>query len=87
MLIFALIGIGFLAGWLANLILGGGTHPSDWGPVVIAGFIGSFVGGTLISFLFGDGFDIRPSGLIGSTIGAIILLCIHDLWQRRQRKA
>ncbi|HET9291758.1 MAG TPA: GlsB/YeaQ/YmgE family stress response membrane protein, partial [Actinomycetes bacterium] len=38
----------------------------------------SFVGGLLISLLSGDGLALRPSGIIGSIIGAVILLAA---WQ------
>jgi len=75
---------GLAAGWLANLILGGGARPDNWMPLLVAGFVGSLVGGTLVSLIMGDGFNLRFSGLIGSTLGAIIVLCIYDLAQRRK---
>ena len=74
MLIIALVIIGFFAGWLANLVLGGGMFPENWGELVVAGIIGSFVGGLLASLLSGDGLAIRPSGIIGSIVGAIVVL-------------
>ena len=76
MLIFAIIGLGCLAGWLANAILGGGMFPTDWTEVFIAGVAGSFVGGLLVSLLSGDGLAIRPSGIIGSIVGAVIVLVV-----------
>jgi uncharacterized membrane protein YeaQ/YmgE (transglycosylase-associated protein family) len=30
----------------------------------------------LLSLLFGDGFRIRPSGIIGSILGAVIVLAV-----------
>jgi uncharacterized membrane protein YeaQ/YmgE (transglycosylase-associated protein family) len=75
---------GLFAGWLANLILGGGSRPEDWGPLLVAGLVGSFVGGLLISLLAGDGLDLRPSGLIGSIIGAIVVLLIYRTVRERQ---
>jgi uncharacterized membrane protein YeaQ/YmgE (transglycosylase-associated protein family) len=73
-LIFAIIGLGCIAGYLANAILGGGMFPDDWTEVLVAGVVGSFVGGLLVSLLSGDGLAIRPSGIIGSIVGAIIVL-------------
>jgi uncharacterized membrane protein YeaQ/YmgE (transglycosylase-associated protein family) len=68
---------GLLAGWLANIILGRGSRPAEWGPLLVAGLAGSFVGGMLASLLAGDGLALRPSGLIGSLVGAIIVLAIY----------
>ena len=42
------------------------------------GIAGSFVGGLLASLLAGDGFNLRPSGIIGSIIGAIIVTLGYD---------
>ena len=74
MLIFAIIGLGCIAGYLANALLGGGMYPEDWTQVLVAGLVGSFVGGLLVSLLSGDGLALRPSGLIGSIVGAVIVL-------------
>ncbi len=76
MLILAIIALGALAGWLANAILGGGMFPENWGELLIAGLVGSFVGGLLASLLSGDGLALRPSGIIGSIVGAVIVLAI-----------
>ncbi len=80
-LIISLIVIGLIAGALARLIVPGRQHMSI--PMTIAvGMVGSFVGGFLGYLLFGkdsaDGF-LQPSGIIGSVIGAIIVLL---LWAR-----
>jgi uncharacterized membrane protein YeaQ/YmgE (transglycosylase-associated protein family) len=34
------------------------------------------VGGALASLIAGDGFDIKPSGIIGSIVGAVIVLAV-----------
>jgi uncharacterized membrane protein YeaQ/YmgE (transglycosylase-associated protein family) len=73
-LILAILGFGFLVGWLAQLVLGMGSKPN--GQSLIAGLVGSFVGGLLASLIAGDGLDLRPSGLIGSFVGAIVVLLI-----------
>lgn len=76
MLLLVLLLWGLFAGWLANLILGGSARPESWGILLGAGVVGSFVGGLLASLLSGDGIALRPSGLIGSIIGAVIVLAI-----------
>ena len=75
---------GLFAGWIANMLLGGGSRPADWGPLLIAGLAGSFVGGTLISFMSGDGLNLRASGLIGSVLGAAIVLAVLRTVQQRK---
>ena len=74
MLILAILGFGFLVGWLAQLALGMGSKPN--GQSLIAGLVGSFVGGLLASLIAGDGLELRPSGLIGSFVGAVVVLLI-----------
>ena len=74
MLILAILGFGFLVGWLAQLALGMGSKPN--GQSLIAGLVGSFVGGLLARLIAGDGLDLRPSGLIGSFVGAVVVLLI-----------
>ena len=77
MLLLALLAFGFLAGWLAQIVLGLGSRPDA--RTLVAGLVGSFVGGLLVSVLAGDGLALRPSGLLGSIAGAIIVLAI---WSR-----
>ena len=79
MLIIALLVFGFLAGGLAQLILGRGVFGVDWTLALVAGLIGSFVGGLLVSLLAGDGIELRPSGIIGSVVGALIVTLV---WTR-----
>ena len=78
MILFAILGIAILAGGLAGLI----TGERDWGRRIIAGFVGSFVGGLLASLIAGDGLALRPSGIIGSIVGAVIVLLIFHLVDR-----
>ena len=85
MLIIALILFGMLIGAAAQLILGGGRTSVDWSMAIVAGLVGSFVGGLLISLLSGDGLELEASGLIGSLAGAIL---VTVAWQwYRQRSA
>lgn len=81
MILLAILLLGLFSGWVANLILGGSSRPADWTPLLIAGFAGSFVGGMLLSLLAGDGLRLRPSGIIGSIAGAVIVLAAYG-WSR-----
>jgi uncharacterized membrane protein YeaQ/YmgE (transglycosylase-associated protein family) len=75
-LILGIIVFGMAIGWVANMVLGGGGRPKDWGELLMAGLVGSFVGGLLGSLIFGDGLDLRPSGIIGSLVGAVLVLVV-----------
>lgn len=79
--ILGLLVIGLIAGALARLLVPGKQEMSI--PMtVLVGVIGSFVGGFLGALIFGtdidDGF-FQASGIIGSVIGAIIVVLI---WQK-----
>jgi uncharacterized membrane protein YeaQ/YmgE (transglycosylase-associated protein family) len=76
MLILGLILFGMLIGAGAQLILGRRGSGVDWTMAIVAGLVGSFVGGLLVSLLAGDGIDFKPSGIIGSLAGAIIVTAI-----------
>jgi len=76
-LILAIILIAMATGWIAQMILGRTTPgKNNWGEAIVAGFVGSLVGGLLVSLISGDGFDLKPSGIIGSVVGAVIVLAI-----------
>ena len=79
MLILGIIGFGVLVGAAAQFILGRGGRGIDWGMALGAGLIGSFVGGLLVSLIAGDGLAFKPSGVIGSILGAVIVTFI---WRR-----
>jgi uncharacterized membrane protein YeaQ/YmgE (transglycosylase-associated protein family) len=84
-LIIGLLVFGMAIGALAQLILRQARgRDVDWAQALIAGLVGSFVGGLLISLLAGDGLDFRPSGIIGSLVGAIIVSAIWGWWRERQ---
>ena len=76
MLILGLILFGMLIGALAQLILGRKSGRIDWTMAIVAGLVGAFVGGLLASLINGDGLELRPSGIIGSIVGAVIVTAI-----------
>ena len=86
MLILGLILFGIVVGAGAQLILGKSAKGVDWTLALVAGLVGSFIGGLLISLLAGDGLQFRPSGIIGSLVGALLVTAGWQ-WYRRRGKA
>lgn len=73
-----LIVIGIVAGAIARLLVPGPDSMSITATMAV-GIVGSFVGGFLGAVLFGKDFDegyLQASGLIGSIIGAVIVLLV-----------
>ena len=77
-LIVSILVIGLIAGALARLLVPGKQNLSV-AMTIVLGVVGSFVGGFLGYLLFhkdsAQGF-FQPSGLIGSVIGAVVVLVI-----------
>lgn len=75
--------IGILAGFVAGKLMRGG----GFGALVnlVVGIIGAVIGGELFSFLGITFTKINPlfADLVTATVGAIILLWIVSLFQRR----
>ena len=86
MLIIGIVLFGMLVGAAAQLLLRTRGHGINWTTAVVAGLLGSFVGGLLVSLLAGDGLALRPSGIIGSIVGAILVTFAWNYLQGRQRK-
>ena len=85
-LIVSVLIIGLIAGALARLVVPGRQDMSIVMTIVL-GVIGSFVGGFLGYLLFHkdgqDGF-FQPAGIIGSFLGAVVVLLIWiQLGKRR----
>lgn len=80
MLIIGILLFGMIAGATAWLILGRGKV--SWPEAFVAGLLGSFVGGLGASLLSGDGLALRPSGLLGSVVGAVVVLLAWGWWTR-----
>jgi uncharacterized membrane protein YeaQ/YmgE (transglycosylase-associated protein family) len=66
---------GMAVGWIAHLLVRGG-RPVAWGTTLVVGLAGSFVGGLLGSLLAGEGLQLRPAGILGSVVGAVLLLLV-----------
>ena len=85
MLILAILVAGLFVGWLAQLVLGSNSRNVDWGMAIVAGFGGSFVGGLIASLIAGDGLALRPSGFIGSLVGALVVTAGWQAYRRSKR--
>ena len=85
-LIISLVIIGLIAGAVARLLIPG---KQDIGILmtIVVGVIGSFVGGFLGYLLFHKDASqgwFQPSGIIGSIIGAVIVLLVYLRVGRRR---
>src|SRR3954465_2437624 len=85
MLFIIWIVVGGILGWLASLVM---KTDAEQGMIlnVVVGIIGSFLGGWLLSPLFGTGTinsdDFSITSLLVSFLGAVILLAIVNLLRR-----
>ena len=87
--ILALIVIGLIAGFVARAVVPGDDSMSI-GATIVLGIVGSFVGGFLADVLFrseGEDAGLGPAGIIGSIIGAIIVLLVYNAVTGRRRTA
>lgn len=77
--------MGSFVGWLASLVM---RRDADMGLVanVVLGVIGSFIGNSVFSFIFGSGriggWPPDLSGILAAVAGASLLLAIVNLIQR-----
>jgi uncharacterized membrane protein YeaQ/YmgE (transglycosylase-associated protein family) len=80
LLILGMLVWGMAIGWIGQLILGKARRSKDrnWGQALIAGVVGSFVGGAIGSVLMGEGFQLKVGGIVASIIGAVIVVAIWD---------
>jgi uncharacterized membrane protein YeaQ/YmgE (transglycosylase-associated protein family) len=79
--IIALFIIGIIAGYLARLLVPG-PDPMSFLQTVALGVVGSFVGGFLGYLIFDADVDegaFQASGIIGSILGAIVVLIVYNL--------
>jgi uncharacterized membrane protein YeaQ/YmgE (transglycosylase-associated protein family) len=68
---------GLIAGWIARALVPG-DDSMGIGATMLLGIAGSFVGGFLFNALFveGDQDGFQPVGLIGSILGAVVVLLL-----------
>ncbi len=83
--IIAFLVIGLIAGLLARAIMPGNQSMGLLATTLL-GIAGSFVGGLIGSLFRGDGrmFDLHPSGILMSVLGALLLLFLVGLAGRRR---
>jgi uncharacterized membrane protein YeaQ/YmgE (transglycosylase-associated protein family) len=81
--IIAFLIVGLIAGFIARWLVPG-PDPMGWLGTMILGIVGSFVGGTLAALVFDATLDLSASGLIGSIVGAIIVLLIWRAMSSRR---
>lgn len=75
---------GFFAGLLARAVMPG-PHQMGFIKTTLLGIVGSFVGGLLGAMISGrDPMVLQPSGFIGATLGAIVILAI-GAWVSRPK--
>ena len=81
--IISFIVVGLIAGLIARAIMPG-QDPMGWIGTILLGIVGSFVGGFLASTLTGKGTGaLEPTGIVGSIVGALIVLAIYRMVKRR----
>jgi uncharacterized membrane protein YeaQ/YmgE (transglycosylase-associated protein family) len=75
--------IGLIAGAIARWLMPG-PDPMGWLGTIVLGIVGSLVGGTLLNVLFGGGLELSAAGILGSILGALIVLFV---WRRMRPAA
>jgi uncharacterized membrane protein YeaQ/YmgE (transglycosylase-associated protein family) len=81
-----LVIVGLIAGLVARALVPG-DDAMGIGATIVLGIVGSFVGGFLADVLFrSDGEDrgLGPAGIIGSIVGAVIVLLIYNAMSDRR---
>lgn len=81
-----LLVVGLVAGLLARAVVPG-RNSMGWPATMVLGVAGSVVGGLLLGVLTVGLRDrgFGPAGLIGSVIGAVVVLVVHDRLTARRR--
>ncbi|HZI15202.1 MAG TPA: GlsB/YeaQ/YmgE family stress response membrane protein [Myxococcus sp.] len=84
--IIAFLVVGLIAGLLARALMPG-NQSMGLIATTLLGVAGSFVGGFIGSLFRSDGriFDLHPSGLLFSVLGAMLVLFLVGMAGRRRR--
>jgi uncharacterized membrane protein YeaQ/YmgE (transglycosylase-associated protein family) len=83
--IITMIIIGAIAGFIGRLLVPG-PDPMSVPMTILVGIIGSFIGGFIGWALFGKDLDegaLQPSGIIGSIVGAVLVVLAYRAFNRR----
>jgi uncharacterized membrane protein YeaQ/YmgE (transglycosylase-associated protein family) len=75
--------IGFVAGIIAKFIMPGNNEPSGFILTTILGIVGAFVA-TFLGQAVGWYQPGEGAGFIGAIVGAVVVLAIWGMLQRRQ---
>ena len=73
--ILAWLVIGLVSGFLARGLVPGQDRMGIGGTLIL-GLVGSLVGGLIGNLIAGRNVDFTPAGLIGSILGAVLVLVI-----------
>jgi uncharacterized membrane protein YeaQ/YmgE (transglycosylase-associated protein family) len=87
--IIGLLIIGLIAGFVARALVPGDDSMSI-GATILLGIAGSFVGGFLADVLFrsdAEDMGLSPAGIIGSIIGAIVVLLVYNAVTGRRHRS
>jgi uncharacterized membrane protein YeaQ/YmgE (transglycosylase-associated protein family) len=67
--------VGLVAGAVARLVIPG-RQPLGCGGTIVLGLGGSLLGGWLATVVLEENRDFSPAGLLGSIIGAVLILLV-----------
>ena len=75
--------LGAIAGFIANLLVGGGEGVIG---TIILGIVGAFVGGYIASAVFhkGDVSGLNVESIVISVLGAILVLFVYRAMSKRR---
>ncbi len=84
MAIILFIVFGLVVGLLARALMPG-RQSMGWGMTAVLGMVGSFVGGFLVSLVTDNRVtDLNTAGLIGSIVGALLVLFLMGRFGSRR---
>jgi len=83
MSLLAFIFLGLIAGFIARAIMPG-RQAMGFVATTLLGMVGSILGGFIRNLLSGQRlFDLHAAGLIGSVVGALLVLLLTGVGRRR----
>ena len=74
--------VGLVAGAIARFLVPG-HDPMGWLGTIALGLVGSLLGGFLGDLMTGGDREISTAGLIGSVVGAVVVLLVYRAVGRR----